>query len=172
MSRDMHRNRAWSGPPSCTETVHDVRLNLARFFVQHQHPPSCTAAVQGVLHPRGCINGQPTYVRRYGQPKPSCTGVQDGRIPLPQPDDDTSTQTSRRRNPLTARAEIGMTSQKRAQTTDDNDIRIRIAAEKLAGQICPAFETVDSPRGFANEELNLMVADWFGHLGPYVPRGV
>lgn len=53
--------------------------------------------------------------------------------------------------------------------TTDDDIRIRIAAEKLAGQICPAFEIVDSQRTCANEELGRIVADWFGHLEPHVP---
>ncbi|MCW1821427.1 hypothetical protein A5731_04695 [Mycolicibacterium conceptionense] len=52
---------------------------------------------------------------------------------------------------------------------DDNEIRIRIAAEKLVGQICAAHEIVDSPRTFANEELRRVVMDWFGHVEPYVP---
>ncbi|MDG5772366.1 hypothetical protein [Mycolicibacterium fortuitum] len=50
----------------------------------------------------------------------------------------------------------------------DNEIRIRIAAEKLAGQICPDFEVVDSPRALANEEFHRVVMDFFGHVEPYM----
>lgn len=41
---------------------------------------------------------------------------------------------------------------------------ITIAADRLAGQITPAFEVVDDPRA---AEPNRVVADWFGFLEPH-----
>lgn len=91
----MHGNRA--------TYVTQCDAHHARLGVQHRHPLPCTAAVQLTLHPRGCNTGQPFY----GLPIPSCTGVQDGRIPLPRPDNGVTQIGDFSSNPLTAGAERG-----------------------------------------------------------------
>ncbi|ALF00828.1 hypothetical protein SEA_JORRAY_47 [Mycobacterium phage JorRay] len=108
----MHENRA----TSAVHTLHGNRAtsatfethNLARFFVQHHRPESCTAAVQDVMHGFSATkDNPPTYVGK-DNPIPSCTACKTAVLPYRTLTANHLDQTSRRGNQLTARAERGV----------------------------------------------------------------